>query len=97
MSKRNNFAGGLLVGSVVGGLVGTFVGIVLGSRSSDYMAKDNNQSSDNLPVSDYSNQLETVNNPPVSLEAKIAELNTAIDDMRHKLNLVHNIKETDTQ
>jgi Na+/glutamate symporter len=88
MSDRDNFAGGFILGAIVGGVVGGLLGTVLTSRRSDE-AKPENKS-----------RLKTVNNETFStedpiedsrriLEAKIAQLNLAIDDVRHQLGQVN--------
>ena len=86
MSKDNNFAGGFLLGTVVGSLVGTVVGIVIGARSNQATNQNNNQflddDDDSKPLGEQ--------NTTANLEAKISQLNSAIEEVRHKLNLVNN-------
>jgi hypothetical protein len=86
MSKGDNFAGGFLLGTVVGSLVGTVVGIVIGARSNQTPNQNNNQflddDDDSKPLGEQ--------NVNANLEAKISQLNSAIEEVRHKLNLVNN-------
>ncbi len=83
MSKRDNFAGGFILGTVVGSLVGTVVGIVIGVRSSEIANEthtsslEDEQDSKPLPEQEMSE----------NLEARISQLSAAIEEVRQKLNL----------
>ncbi|ELR98717.1 hypothetical protein [Gloeocapsa sp. PCC 73106] len=84
MSKRDNFAGGFVIGTVVGGLVGAVVGIIVGSRSNETRDEKENQ-----PLDSYGqSKLQSDTDFSDGLEAKISQLNLAVDEVRQKLNLV---------
>jgi len=87
MSKNNNFAGGFLLGTLVGGLAGAVVGIVIGARSNETTSK----SKQSLDDDDDSRSNLTLDNTELAedLEAKMSQLNAAIDEVRQKLNLVN--------
>ncbi|MGF1491754.1 MAG: hypothetical protein ACFBSC_04730 [Microcoleaceae cyanobacterium] len=83
MNSRDGFAGGFAIGAVVGGVVGGIVGVVLASRLAEGNT-DQNLVADGKGKSQRltTNSMET---DPLSLEEKIAQLNQAIDDVRHQL------------
>jgi len=87
MSKNNNFAGGFLLGTLVGGLAGAVVGIVIGARSNETTSR----SKQSLDDDDDSRSNLTLDNTELAedLEAKMSQLNAAIDEVRQKLNLVN--------
>jgi gas vesicle protein len=88
MSERNNFAGGFILGSIVGGVIGGVLGTVLASRS-EHRATRRDKS---LLQSDTPNKLDAEESIEIarrSLEDKIAQLNTAIDDVRQQLGAVN--------
>lgn len=93
MSKRDNFAGGFFLGTIVGGLVGGVVGIVLGSRTDESLKETEDSPPDYTSNRDHHSSLGSETDYNLTLEAKIAQLNTAIDDMRQRLNIVHNDQE----
>ncbi len=97
MSQREGFTGGFLTGVVVGGLVGGLIGaLVAGQRDND-----NNETEQSLlnsspreakPLKARKRQLkaeESIELARRSLEDKIAQLNTAIDDVRQQLGTVN--------
>ncbi len=89
MSERNNFSGGFILGSIVGGVIGGVLGTVLASRSEIKTTKKDKS----LLQSNPSNRLDTEESIEIarrSLEDKIAQLNTAIDDVRQQLGAVNN-------
>ncbi len=90
MSQRDNFLGGFFLGTVIGGAVGGVLGVVLATRrtkaieaSSDEALNQDNQTgmlgADNIEITRR------------RLEDKIAQLNGAIDDVRHQLASVNNL------
>lgn len=88
MSERNNFGGGFILGSIVGGVIGGVLGTLLASRSEKRTTKPEKS----LLQSDTPNRLDTENSIEIarrSLEDKIAQLNTAIDDVRQQLGAVN--------
>ncbi len=90
MSNRGSFTGGFLTGTLIGGLVGAALGVAL-SRRSDRNSSGEPQRNPNLAEGKGSKQqfeadMEVARQ---SLEDKIAQLNTAIDDVRHQLHNVN--------
>lgn len=97
MSQRDGFTSGFLAGVVVGGLVGGAIGaLVAAQRNND--SDDAEQSllnsglSETKAVKGKKAQLQSEESIEVarrSLEDKIAQLNTAIDDVRQQLGTVN--------
>ncbi len=87
MSNQDGFTSGLVVGSVLGGIVGGVLGVVLNQRLSKETS--NLQQSDLNPQQHNSLESENIETARLSLEDKIAQLNQAIDDVRHQLNTVN--------
>ncbi|MGB3401317.1 MAG: hypothetical protein WBA77_01355 [Microcoleaceae cyanobacterium] len=87
MSNRDGFTSGLVVGSMLGGLVGGVLGVVLSSRLSKETST--RERSELNRQSDNSLESENIEIARLSLEDKIAQLNQAIDDVRHQLNTVN--------
>ncbi|MBE9168905.1 hypothetical protein IQ238_15765 [Pleurocapsales cyanobacterium LEGE 06147] len=88
MSERNNFSGGFILGSIVGGVIGGVLGTLLASRSENRTIKQDKS----LLQSDTATKLGTEESIEIarrSLEDKIAQLNTAIDDVRQQLGAVN--------
>ncbi|MEB3192590.1 MAG: hypothetical protein VKL42_19770 [Snowella sp.] len=93
MSQRNNFAGGFLLGTLIGGTVGGILGVLLANRQNKAVLEEEEQS---LSLNDAktSNLFDTEANIELArrrLEDKIAQLNVAIDDVRHQLGNVNGI------
>ncbi len=89
MSQRDNFAGGFILGSIVGGLVGGVLGVVLTNRARSAPALE----ADELE-GEGTNLLDTEANIELArrrLEDKIAQLNGAIDEVRHQLGNVSSL------
>lgn len=84
MSQREGFGAGFFAGAIFGGLVGGVLGATLASRSRKKDEKPllEGESGDTLPES----QMEIARR---SLEDKIAQLNSAIDDVRQQLEPVN--------
>lgn len=91
MSQRDGFAGGFILGAMIGGAIGGIVGALAASKRSTSNA-------DPLPANEEeilnsaakSERIEQSTEQSIeiarrSLEAKIAQLNTAIDDVRQQL------------
>jgi gas vesicle protein len=97
MSQRDGFTSGFLVGTIVGGLVGGVIGALVAAQRDS----DNNEAEQSLLNSSRSEpkvskgkkrQLKADDSIEVarrSLEDKIAQLNTAIDDVRQQLGAVN--------
>ena len=91
MSQRDNFLGGFLLGTLVGGTVGGVLGVVLSTRRSKEIEDKTDSFLDNGKPE---NILDTETNIELArrrLEDKIAQLNGAIDDVRHQLANVDNL------
>lgn len=84
MSQREGFGAGFFAGAVFGGVVGGVLGAVLATRSLKKSEKPliEGESNASLPET----QMETARR---SLEDKIAQLNSAIDDVRQQLDPVN--------
>lgn len=88
MSERNNFSGGFILGSIVGGVIGGLLGTLLASRRENRATKQEKS----LLHSDMATKFGTEESIEIarrSLEDKIAQLNTAIDDVRQQLGTVN--------
>lgn len=84
MSQQEGFGSGFFAGAVFGGVVGGFLGAVLASRSLKKAEKPMLEGENNIPLSE--SHMETARR---SLEDKIAQLNSAIDDVRGQLDPVN--------
>jgi gas vesicle protein len=95
MSQQDNFSGGFVLGALLGGAVGALVGVVLTAP------KDRGASGPSSPISDVpkprkrplrglgDTSEQTMEVARQGLEDKIAQLNDAIDDVRHQINGVN--------
>lgn len=98
MSQREGFTGGFLAGVVVGGLVGGLIGALVAGQSDNTEDTETEKSLLNSspleakPLKGRKRQLkaeESIEIARRSLEDKIAQLNTAIDDVRQQLGTVN--------
>lgn len=97
MSQREGFTSGFLAGAVVGGVVGGLIGaLVAGQRDNDTNETEptllNSTRLETKPLKGRKRQLKAEESIEVarrSLEDKIAQLNTAIDDVRQQLGTVN--------
>ncbi|NEO97773.1 MAG: hypothetical protein F6K58_03505 [Symploca sp. SIO2E9] len=98
MSERDGFTGGFLAGAVVGGLVGGLIGALVSSAGRDSEQQEQegswfNSSLDKTKViregRGHLQAQESIEAARHSLEDKIAQLNTAIDDVRQQLGKVN--------
>jgi gas vesicle protein len=95
MSQQDNFSGGFVLGALIGGAVGALVGVVLASPKEERdRASRREVSSVPKPrkrplrgLGDPSEQ--TMEVARQGLEDKIAQLNDAIDEVRHQINGVN--------
>jgi len=97
MSQREGFTGGFLAGALVGGLVGGVIGVLVATQ------RDNDKEDAEKSLLDPSRSEakaikgrrrqfkaeESIEGARRSLEEKIAQLNTAIDDVRQQLGTVN--------
>lgn len=89
MSQRDNFLGGFLLGTFVGGTVGGVLGVVLATKRTKSLEDNPNSLLEN-----QGGMLDTETNIELArrrLEDKIAQLNGAIDEVRHQLANVDNL------
>ena len=97
MSQRDGFTSGFLAGALVGGLVGGVIGsLVAAQRDNDSDEAErsllDSGQSEARAIKGRRRQLKTQENiegARRSLEDKIAQLNTAIDDVRQQLGRVN--------
>jgi len=88
MSQQDNFGSGFLLGTLFGGVVGGIVGAVVASRVQRETPEE-----ETFRLSNASDGQDGAFNPSEEemelarrgLEDKIAQLNSAIDDVRHRL------------
>ncbi len=106
MSQRDGFASGFLAGAVFGGLLGGVVGALVATQldnDKDEVEKLGLNSSlpDAKTLKSRRRQLKAEESIEVarrSLEDKIAQLNTAIDDVRQQLGTVNgNVEKADME
>jgi hypothetical protein len=87
MSEQGNFVGGFLLGTLVGGALGGVVGALAASR---IQAGQADHRSPDLAFDDLENMTEEgMEAARLGLEAKIAQLNDAIDDVRQQLGYIN--------
>ncbi len=89
MSQQDNFVGGFLLGTLVGGALGGIVGALAASRiQSGGRAKQSSlpKVEGELAFGEFADtDEESIEAARLALEAKIAQLNDAIDDVRQQL------------
>ena len=87
MSQQDNFGSGFLLGTLFGGVIGGVVGAVVASRvvqeGSDKTAlRLDDGDREGVPLNPSDEEMEVARR---GLEDKIAQLNSAIDDVRQRL------------
>jgi hypothetical protein len=87
MSQQDNFGSGFLLGTLFGGVLGGVVGAVVASRvvqerSGPDTFLDEAVDEEGVPLSPSDEEMEVARR---GLEDKIAQLNSAIDDVRQRL------------
>ncbi|MEB3829990.1 hypothetical protein [Phormidium sp. CCY1219] len=101
MSNRDNFTGGFIVGTLLGGAIGGAIGVIIGSKlSEESPPSENGKPNGEKPSKLRKRQLqrdESMEPARRSLENKIAQLNDAIDDVRHQLSHVNGTALEETQ
>ena len=80
--QQDNFMGGFLVGTIVGGILGGVTGVLAAARLKS-AESDGDDSEGARPISNR-----RVESTRRGLEDKIAQLNSAIDDVRQQLDSV---------
>lgn len=89
MSQRDGFTGGFFLGTIVGGVVGGILGAVVATRRRTQEIDEENASLISPGSSTKFETEESIEKARRSLEDKIAQLNTAIDDVRQQLGPVN--------
>lgn len=105
MSQRDGFASGFLAGAVVGGLLGGVIGALVATQLDNDNENEKPLLNSSLPdaksLKRRKRQLKAEEGIEVarrSLEDKIAQLNTAIDDVRTQLGTVNgNVEKADLE
>ncbi len=93
MGQQDNFGSGFVLGTLFGGLVGGVVGAVVAARvnRSVSIETEDNVLSDVQPVPPRLSPTDAdIEMARRGLEDKIAQLNTAIDDVRQRLGSENN-------
>ncbi|NJL49850.1 MAG: hypothetical protein HC929_23685 [Leptolyngbyaceae cyanobacterium SM2_5_2] len=87
MSQQGKFVGGFLLGTLVGGALGGVVGALAASRiQAGQRSKPLSKGDTNLAFGEFDEVTEeNMEAARLGLEAKIAQLNEAIDDVRQQL------------
>ena len=90
MSNKNGFVSGLIAGAAVGSLLGGFLGILVGtSISDDADLAENLLDSQDTEKQKSIKELDSTEVAHQSLEAQIAQLNQAIDEVRQQIGDVN--------
>lgn len=88
MSQRDGFAGGFLAGAIFGGIVGGVVGALVAGRNTSNELPNATEPRPKNKLRRIPEE-ESIELARRSLEDKIAQLNTAIDDVRTQLGTVN--------
>ena len=86
MNQRDGFGRGLVIGSIVGGVIGGVLGVLLTSRSNKQSVVETVIEPGTQMKFTTEESMETARH---NLEDKIAQLNSAIDDVRQQLETVN--------
>lgn len=89
MSQKDNFGGGFLLGAIVGGALGGVLGTLLASRSENFQPSSKEKDVLEGGKQPRFTTEDSIEQSRRSLEDKIAQLNLAIDDVRHQLGSVN--------
>ncbi|PSN17039.1 hypothetical protein C7271_19805 [filamentous cyanobacterium CCP5] len=85
MSQNDNFAGGFIAGALLGGVVGGIIGALATARLKSGEGEDTSLSNSDRFDSFSPGDEESMERARRGLEDKIAQLNSAIDDVRQQL------------
>jgi hypothetical protein len=88
MSERSGFAGGFILGAIIGGIVGGVVGTVVTQNKKASLRSRDQSLLDREESFDFDTE-EGIEETRRTLEDKIAQLNSAIDDVRQQLGTVN--------
>ena len=86
MSQRDGFGSGFVIGSIVGGVIGGVLGTLLTSRSSQESVEEKFIEPGKQMKFTTEEGMEMARH---NLEDKIAQLNSAIDEVRQQLETVN--------
>ncbi|MDJ0736333.1 MAG: hypothetical protein QNJ47_20090 [Nostocaceae cyanobacterium] len=99
MSQRDGFGSGFLAGAIIGGVVGGILGAAIASRREENLTPEEaqlNNSSEGKKTSAKRRQIKASETDTMdmemarrSLEDKIAQLNSTIDEVRQQLGNVN--------
>ncbi len=93
--SQHNFVGGFVTGALVGGIVGSVVGVLASNRRHNLNADDFTQLSEEerrqLETATPDERMEIARR---GLEDKIAQLNTAIEDVRVQMGSINHTHPT---
>lgn len=89
MSQQDSFAGGFIAGALLGGVVGGVIGALATARLKGTGEDSALSGSDPFESLDHGDE-ESMELARQGLEDKIAQLNTAIDDVRQQLGGINN-------
>lgn len=89
MSQQDGFGSGFVIGSIVGGIVGGVLGTLLASRQEKKSVGEDQSFIEAGTQTQFTTE-ESIEVARHSLEDKIAQLNSAIDDVRQQLGSVNN-------
>jgi hypothetical protein len=89
MSERDGFTGGFFIGAVVGGIVGGVLGTIFTARNLNRLEGEADKSLLKPGKNEKFSSEESIEIARRSLEDKIAQLNSAIDDVREQLGSVN--------
>lgn len=86
MSQNDSFAGGFIVGALLGGVVGGVIGALATARIKNSTDSESNAFGDSGSLDELGGTDEaSMEMARRGLEVKIAQLNSAIDDVREQL------------
>ncbi len=95
-NRSDRFAGGFIAGTIFGSIVGGLLGAVLANKLSEPLSEEETNS-DGKPTEGRAKRRSQFKSTPElsiedarqGLEAKIAQLNSAIDDVRQQISNVN--------
>jgi hypothetical protein len=97
--QQDNFSGGFILGAIIGGAIGGVLGAILINPNKSNPITDELQEEPKVPrprkrplrvaIETPTGSEQSIEAARQSLEAKIAQLNEAIDDVRQQINTVN--------
>jgi gas vesicle protein len=92
MGQKDGFAGGFILGSILGGVIGGVIGTLVAAKTNKNLEGESEKRLLKNNSEPRFNEEENIEVAKRSLEDKIAQLNSAIDDVRQQLGSVHTNK-----